>query len=255
MRLSGILLVVIFVCLAPGCGEDQDSSAPERAAERKVDQSLSGSAPAEMTERSGDAPATKIIVTSEDPSLPDGCSPRRAARLVSDFVGAFNRGDGAALSRIFFISEGPSPPDFSDASIYPWSWYSVSEIGNGGRIEAGFTTYDQRDLLRYFARRHDRGEHLRLLKVGLTGPGMLGERGNVGFVFVLTRKADDLEAGMGGPDGVVVGKGAMNCSSRRIFAWSMDMRRGETRDSRAAARWLCSNPPGWNPGDAVIACA
>mgnify|MGYP000607291262 CR=1 FL=1 len=156
MRPSGILLVVIFVCLAPGCGEDQDSSAPERAAERKVDQSLSGSAPAEMTERSGDAPATKIIVTSEDPSLPDGCSPRRAARLVSDFVGAFNQGDGAALSRIFFISEGPSPPDFSDASIYPWSWYSVSEIGNGGRIEAGFTTYDQRDLLRYFARRHDR---------------------------------------------------------------------------------------------------
>lgn len=255
MRPSGILLVVILLCLTPGCGGEQDSSAPERTVERTADQSSIGSATAEMTERAGDAPATKVIVTSKDSSLPDGCEPRRAALLVSDFVDAFNQGDGAALSRIFFISEGPSPPDFSDSSIYPWSWYSVSEIGEGGRIEDGFTTYDQRDLLRYFDRRHDRGERLRLLKVGLTGPGMLGERGNVGFVYVLTRKAGDLEAGMGGPDGVAVGKGAMNCSSRRIFAWSMDMRRGETRDSRAAARWLCSNPPGWNPGDAVIACA
>lgn len=251
MRPSGILLVLILLCLAPGCGGEQNPPAPEppeRTAERS-------SGAVETTERASNAPATKIIVTSEDPSLPDGCEPRRAALLVSEFVDAFNRGDETDLSRIFFISEGPSPPDFSDSSIYPWSWYSVSEIGNRGRISEGFTTYDQRDLLRYFARRHGRGERLRLLKVGLTGLGMLGERGNVGFVFVLTRKADDLEAGMGGPDGVAVGKGAMNCSSRRIFAWSMDMREGETRDSRDAARWLCSNPPGWSPGDAVIACA
>lgn len=243
--------MLILVSLSFGCGAGRDSPAPDRAADRRP----GDSAAVETTERASNASATKVIVTSEDPSLPDGCDPRRAALLVSDFVDAFNRGDGAALSRIFFISEGPSPPDFSDSSVYPWSWYSVSEIGEGGKIESGFTTYDQRDLLRYFARRHDRGERLRLLKVGLTGPGMLGERGNVGFVFVLTRKAGDLEAGMGGPDGVAVGKGAMNCSSRRIFAWSMDMRRGETRDSRAAARWLCSNPSGWSPGDTVIACA
>ncbi len=159
------------------------------------------------------------------------------------------------MSQLFFISEGPSPPDFSEEGYYPWSWYSVSEVGAGGRIADGFVTYDQGELLRYFAERHRHGESLGLIKVSSTQAGLLGEENNVGIVYVLTRDAEDLEPGLGGPDRVAFGKGAVNCESQRIFVWSMEMRAGENRTAREAAGWLCTDPPGWKPGTAVVACA
>ena len=197
---------------------------------------------------------TEVIVTSNDASLPDGCHPRQVAELVVAFVDAFNSGDRARLSRIFFVSEGPSPPDFSERDYEPWSWYTVSRIGAGGKIESGFVTYDQGELLRYFAKRHGKGERLRLLKVSLTQTGLLGKADNVGFVYVLTREAEDLEAGLGGPARIASGEGAVNCKNRRIFAWRMDMRIEDFRTQREAAAWLCADPPGWKPGEAVVAC-
>ncbi len=86
------------------------------------------------------------------------------------------------MAQLIFISEGPSPPDFSQEGFYTWSWYSVSEVGAGGLIEDGFVTYDQGELLRYFAERHRQGERLELLKVSATQAGLLDEEGNVGFV-------------------------------------------------------------------------
>jgi hypothetical protein len=198
---------------------------------------------------------TKVIVTSNDTSLPDGCRPRQIAELVIDFIDAFNSGDQERLARLFFISEGPSPPDFSETGYYPWSWYSVSEVGAEGRIEDSFVTYNQGELLRYFAERHRQGEHLELLKVSSTHTGLLGNESNVGIVYVLTRDAEDLEPGLGGPDRIAIGKGAINCASRRIFVWSMEMRTGEKRTKQNAADWLCTDPPGWRPGTAVVACA
>jgi hypothetical protein len=131
----------------------------------------------------------------------------------------------------------------------------VSEVGAGGRIEDGFVTYDQGELLRYFAERHRQGEHLELLKVSSTQAGLLGNEGNVGIVYVLTRDAEDLEPGLGGPDRIATGKGAVNCASRRIFVWSMVMRPDEKRTKQDAADWLCTDPPGWRPGTEVVACA
>jgi hypothetical protein len=131
----------------------------------------------------------------------------------------------------------------------------VSEVGAGGRIEDGFVTYDQRELLRYFAQRHRHGEHLELIKVSSTQTGLLGEEENVGIVYVLTRGAQDLEPGVGGPARIAFGKRAINCKSHRIFAWSMEIRAGEKRTEREAAGWLCEDPPGWRPGAAVVACA
>ncbi len=151
-------------------------------------------------------------------------------------------------------TEGPSPPDFSDEGYYPWSWYSVSEAGAGGRIEDGFVTYDQGELLRYFAERHRQRERLELIEVSSTQAGLLGEKNNVGIVYVLTRDAEDLEPGLGGPARIAFGKGAINCENRQIFAWSMEMRVGETRSERKAAAGLCTDPPGWKPGTAVVAC-
>jgi hypothetical protein len=55
---------------------------------------------------------TKVIVTSDDASLPDGCRPRQIAELVIEFIDAFNRSDQERSSRLFFISEGASPPGF-----------------------------------------------------------------------------------------------------------------------------------------------
>jgi hypothetical protein len=252
-----ILPLLILALLALGCGVETDPKADSRPSRPSAD----GGAGVAGGEASGSAtqpdrePTTKVIVTSDDASLPDGCRPRQIAELVIAFVDAFNRGDQERLSRIFFISEGPSPPDFSEEGYYPWSWYSVSEVGAGGRIEDGFVTYDQGELLRYFAERHSQGERLELIKVSSTQTGLLGEEGNVGIVFVLTRDAEDLEPGLGGPARIAFGKGAINCESQRIFVWSMEMRVGDTRSEREAASWLCTDPPGWRPGAAVVACA
>ena len=199
--------------------------------------------------------ATEVIVTSDDASLPDGCNMRQIAGLVIEFVDAFNRGDVERLSQLFFVSEGPSPPDFSKAGYYPWSWYSVTEVDEGGRIENGFVTYDKGELLRYFAERHRHGERLGLIKVSSTQAGLLEEENNVGIVYVLTRDADDLDPELGGPARIAFGKGAINCESRQLFVWSMEMRAGDERTPRQAAGWLCTDPPGWRPGEAVVACA
>jgi hypothetical protein len=145
---AAILAVLVLALVVLGCGGERGSGGGSRL----VEPVTGGGAGTARDQAQG--PATKVLVTSDDPSLPDGCHPRQIAELVIDFVNAFNRGDQDRLSRLFFISEGPSPPDFSKEGYYPWSWYSVSEIGVGGQIENGFVTFDQRELLRYFAQRH-----------------------------------------------------------------------------------------------------
>jgi hypothetical protein len=195
-----------------------------------------------------------VIVTSDDEALPEGCRPRPVAELVIRFLDAFNRGRQDELSSAFFVSEGPSPPDFSPVGYESWSWYSSTQIGDGGKVEHHFTTSNQAELLNYFARRHRQGESMRLLKVSLTQTGLLDEESNVGFVFVVTRRAPDLPPNLGGPARIAYGKGALNCENLRIFAWTMDMKTQEDRTEREAADWLCENPPRWRPGEAVVAC-
>jgi hypothetical protein len=243
---TSMLPLLIAACFVLGCGGEQDSSRDSQRAGDGVRESMA---------QLGHEPATKVIVTSDDASLPDGCRPRQITELVIGFINAFNSGDQSRLAQLFFISEGPSPPDFSQERFYPWSWYSVSEVGAGGRIEDGFVTYNQGELLRYFAERHRQGERLELLKVSATQAGLLGNEGNVGIVYVLTRDAEDLDPGLGGPNRIATGKGAINCGSQRIFVWSMEMRVGDTRSEREAASWLCTDPPGWRPGAAVVTCA
>src|SRR5215204_7177664 len=236
---AAILLILVLVLLV-GCGKDEGTGKARSA----------GRAPEIVSYRQPE----RVIVTSDDASLPDGCHPGQVAGMVMSFVDAFNSGDQSALSRSFFLSEGPSPPDFSDGTYDPWSWYTESNVEPGGKIVSGFVTYDQGELLRYLAKRHKRGERLRLLKVSLTQTGLLGKDDNVGFVYVLNRTARDLEPNLGGPARIASGQGAINCTNRRIFAWRMDMRTEDRRTAREAADWLCTDPPGWKPGKAVVAC-
>jgi hypothetical protein len=253
-----ILALLALAFLALGCGGDSNSGEAERspgsdaaATDEGREAAGSGGGVARTRPETG----TEVLVTTDDASLPEGCRPRELAGLVLDFVDAFNDGDRERLSRLFFVSEGPSPPDFSQEGYYPWSWYLVSEVGAGGKIDRGFVAYDIDELLDYFAERHEHGERLGLLKVGATGPGLLGEEGNVGIVYVLTREADDLGPRLGGPDHVAFGRGAVNCGRRQIFAWSIEMRSEEDRSARDAADWLCEDPPRWRPGENVVACA
>jgi hypothetical protein len=238
-RIAAVLFVLVLVLMV-GCGGD------EKGKSRSV-----GRSPDVASYRQPE----RVIVTSDDASLPDGCHPGQVAGLVMSFVDAFNSGDQTSLSRSFFLSEGPSPPDFSDRTYDPWSWYTVSNIEPGGKIVSGFVTYDQGELLRYFAQRHKRGERLRLLKVSLTQTGLLGKDDNVGFVYAMNRFAPDLDPSFGGPARVASGQGAINCKNRRIFTWRMQMKAGDDRSSHEAANWLCANPPGWKPGRAVVACS
>ena len=197
----------------------------------------------------------EVVVTGDGGALPGGCRPGPVAELLIFFFDSFNRGDRDELSRAFFISEAPSPSDFSPVGYDSWSWYSSSEIGAEGRVKRHFTTSDQGELLRYFARRHERGESLRLLRVSLTRSGLLEEESNVGFVFVAVRDAPDLAPRAGGPARIAYGKGALNCENLRIFAWRMDMKLGEQRTEREAADGLCPDPPRRSPDEAVVACA
>ncbi len=236
-KIAGLSVTVLLLLLLLGCGGDEPARSGEAATRDPV--------PAHTRE---------IIVTSSDGALPESCHPRRVAGLLIWFVDAFNQGRQEELSSTFFLSEGPSPPDFSSADYRSWSWFSSSEIGDDGKIARNFTTSDQGELLRYFARRHRQGESIRLLKVSLTKTGLLDMKSNVGFVFVATREASDLTASLGGPARIAYGKGALNCENLRIFNWTMDMKTREKRTEREAADWLCKDPPGWRPGEAVVAC-
>ena len=238
VKIAGVGVSVILLFSLAGCGDDPGLPRP--------DGNAAGGPVPDHTE--------EVIVTSDDPALPEGCRPRVVAGLLIRMVDAFNHGREEELSSSFFISEGPSPPDFSPMGYRPWSWYSSTRTGEGGRVTGDFTTSDQSELLDYFARRHRQGETMRLLKVSLTQTGLLESESNVGFVYVSTRKAPDLDPDLGGPAGIAYGKGSLNCENLRVFTWNMNMRAHEDRTEREAAAWLCEDPPGWRPGEAVVAC-
>ena len=238
------LVAVLFALVILGCEEEEPSEVLPDAG--------SGDVP---VADAGEGTVAEVIVTNGDATLPEGCGPGRVAEVVAGFVDAFNAGDRERLGRVFFIAEGPSPSQFSEEGYYPWSWYSVSEVGKEGKVEGGFVTYDEGLLMRHFARRHEQEERMQVLKVNLTQTGILGNDNNVGLISVVTRDADDLESDLGGPDHVAFVRGAVNCEGGWIFAWSMEMRTTETRNARDAAAWLCTDPPGWKPGDAIVACA
>jgi hypothetical protein len=167
--------------------------------------------------------AAPVVVTRDDPSLPDGCRPRPLARRIAAFFDAFNRGD-------------PSAASFVDPSR---GWYSVTD----GRPRRHFVTSSRRGLLQYFARRHRHDERLGLVQVDVSYARGLGH-----IAFVIERRADDLRR-LGIAGTTAHGKGAVDCESGRIVVWSMGMPGGHGHE----AFELC--PPPRTPSQAIVACA
>jgi hypothetical protein len=206
--------------LVAGCAADERSFGvrAERVAADERAKRIAGSAGGAASRQT----AARVVVTRHDPGLPAGCRPRPLARRIAAFFRAFNRGDPSAVGYV----------DPSDG------WYSVSD----GR-RRHFVTYSRHGLPSYFARRHRRGERLRLLEVDVSYARGLGH-----VAYLIERRADDLRR-LGIMHTRAIGKGALNCETGQIVVWSMGMPAGDGHGPFQ----VC--PPPSKPTRAVVACA
>ena len=90
--IKAAILAILALLFLVGCERDRDTGTSHSAGGNRQPEPVMYQEP------------TRVIVTSDDASLPDGCHPRQVAGLVISFVNAFNSGDQASLSRIFFLS-------------------------------------------------------------------------------------------------------------------------------------------------------
>ena len=224
-----LLMVLLALTLIAGCGGNSSRGASNAdAAEERAQKE-----PVQIYNE----PPVEVIVTEDDPSLPSGCRPWQVAGLVTSFFEAFNEGDQDRLPQ-FFV------PNFQTPGLYGLT-EGKGEIGS-------FYTHDRDELLQYFDKRRDHGEKLRLLEVAVSESW---RKNTVDIVYALTRHADDLKPGLGGPDRIAIGKGAIDCEKQRIIVWQMGMEMTE-QDAQAylAIAESCKKPDAWKPGEAVVAC-
>jgi hypothetical protein len=124
------------------------------------------------------------------------CTPDGVRQIVERFTDAFNRGDLANLDQL--------------VSDQRFGWYSTDAPGQRFNAEAS----DRSTLMAYFAARHRQHERLVLQSVDVT----FTNPGAAGFVFRLTRSADD-----GLPPTAYEGKGEVQCAvqASTLTVWAM----------------------------------
>lgn len=123
------------------------------------------------------------------------CTDAQVRSLVVQHIAAFNRGDRAALDRLWERDR--------------FGWYSTMAPGERSGEEAKRRT----TLLRYFADRHAHHEQLRIRTLKINRPS----NGYGNFEYRLWRTADELPSAL-----AVQGKGATTCGdARRLAVWSM----------------------------------
>jgi hypothetical protein len=155
--------------------------------------------PAEFEFESGSA--TIQVPVTVPAAAERRCGAGEVEKLVRTFVTQFNTGHTRRLDRLW-----ARDPDFQ--------WYSTS--GPGKRLDPD--ARNRSTLMRYFGRRHQAGERLRLTLFKFNGNASgEGDKPYGNFEFELVRKAWDLAATP------YVGKGATHCRSSRddFFVWSM----------------------------------
>jgi hypothetical protein len=200
--------------------------------------------------------ADSVVVTRDDPSLPANCRPAAVATLLTDFFDALNNSAPLVIERFF-------------APASKFKWYSVTEGGgvddrwrefptfDRSRLLLGpdgrgrhFVTYDPLSLGRYLAQRQAQHERMSLLILDV-GEQLGPPHPEAGIAYVVRRAADDLDE-VGVAEGLAAGKGAIDCDSGRIFAWSMAMPEPSAREMLET---LCPGPKAGTTADVVLACA
>ncbi len=250
--LTVLSMLLLIMLLALGCGNISSNPSsttntgpqPGDMATAKAKSTTENKDQATAVTRPGYEPMEEVLVTQDNPSLPAGCRPEQVAGLVTNFFDAFNRGDHERLSGFFPLK----------AERVSWL-YSVNE-GNPEKGGRTFSTDNRDELLRYFSERHVHDERLQLQKVRISESGQpqADEKDIVNIVFTLTREADDLKPGLKGPKRIAAGKGVVACKEQEIAVWSMETFSAEDEGSRPPSV-PCSEPSGWKPGAAVVACA
>lgn len=191
----------------------------------------------ETTARESYEPTEPVVVTRADPSLPAGCRPREVAGLITNFFETFNDGDQDRLPR-FFDAVGPNE---TQPPVLYAAYTSRKE---------GFSTKNEDELLKYFAKRHEQNERLELVKVGVGG-SWRPNSANISFVVI--RRADDLTASLGSPEQIATGKGGIDCRQQTFYLWNMSMENGQSNDQNIP-KWPCKEPTDWKAGRAALAC-
>lgn len=192
-----------------------------------------------LTACSGVAKEREVIVSRDDPGLPEGCSPAEVAQLIMNFLDAYNNGDQEQIAQFF-------PNTFE--------WYSDGVVVNGVEVDQDhyFLTRpgSRDDLLSYAAERHQHGDRMELLQVNVVGPSW---HGGADFSFRLTREADDVQPKSEGQVRYVEGFGAIRCRTQKFWVWSLGMRSPKFLESELLG--VCPDPPPDTAENAVIACA
>lgn len=171
----------------------------------------------------------EIVVTRDDPSLPEGCGAREATEALLSFAEALSAGDLAALDESF--SEGKIFKTVGIADPHGFT---------------GEATLDRSALISYLEARLTQNETYRLTrtKVGaaMGAPNPEGS-GAVRVDFLATRTADDI-----GEPLEFRGYANLDCPAGHIYVMNL----GPLHPSEAIERWC---PGSDSDEDAVIACS
>lgn len=201
-----ISLLIFFTLVA--CDRPQSSLVNKAIPTARASVRVSTARVPSVAAAADETASLRLIISVPVERFPPGCHPDEVTQLVIGFVEAFNRGDQTQLAHFFPADNGPR-----DRRL---EWYSVTDKGLDGK-KRDFTAYDRKSLLHYFQERQRQHEQLQLRELGVT-PGSLGD---VGIGYTLTRRADDIPSGLGGPEQLARGKGGIDCATRTIFLWSM----------------------------------
>ena len=169
-------------------------------------------------------PDREIVVTHDDPGLPNRCRPRPLAKVTLSFLDALKKGRRRRLQRFF-------GPDFK--------WFSVTNSPVAGHRKH-FVAYKAERAIDYIAER--RGFNLKLKEIMVDGaPSM--RRSDVAYDGIWTVRRNGVTRRW-----IFVGKGAINCRSRTVKVWSMSVPEDDTNPG------FCPAPAEALGPRTVIAC-
>lgn len=208
-------LLVVCVALVAACGQSvaPTSIAVSPSAAIAVATSTTTEVPTPTALVALTPTSSNVVLTGQADGAPAGCSPNEIARRFEAMFRAINRGEPNVVDEFFGRKSGAS-----------FAWYSMTEFGQTEADKNHFVAYTWDELDAYLKRRYQQHEQLQLLSLQFNGwdPG----RGLVHLgPIVITRYADDLRLGLGGPERIAEGKGAYHCRTQAVVAFSLSMER------------------------------